>query len=64
MTHNLTPEQEAILDKADKAGRIEPGDDRICPGIHFCSDWDGMAICIGCPEMDVCECGALHPSPA
>ena len=55
----LSEEQQKILDRADKFGAIYLGDEKICPGIHFCPDWDMAAICIGAPEAECCTCGRI-----
>ena len=57
---DLTIEQTLILDRADKRGHILLGDEDICPGIHFCKDWDGLAVCIDSPEAEGCHCGRLE----
>ena len=56
---NLTDEQKAVLKRCDKFGAIELPDNDICPGIHFCPDWDRLAVCIDSPEADGCSCGRL-----
>jgi len=38
---------------------IYMGDDRICPGIHFCPDWDGLPVCADSPEAEGCSCGRI-----
>lgn len=58
----LTAEQSKILARADKFGTIEVGDDRICPGIHFCPDWDDLPVCADRPEADGCTCGRIKRS--
>jgi hypothetical protein len=58
----LTLEQHRVLAFADKFGVIREGDDEVCPGIHFCRDWDGMAICRDSPEAEGCACGRLSKS--
>ena len=55
----LSVQQRFELAKADKWGTIEMGVDKICPGIHFCPDWDDMAVCIDSPEAESCTCGRL-----
>lgn len=60
--NTLTEEQHKVLDRADKFGHILLGDEKICPGIHFCADWDGMAVCRGAPEAEACTCGRLSES--
>lgn len=55
----LTEEQRRILERADKFGTIEVGDDEICPGIHFCFDWDQLPVCRDSPEAECCGCGRL-----
>lgn len=60
---DLSIMQIAILDRADKRGHILLGDEDTCPGIHFCPDWDGMAVCADSPEAEGCHCGRLSPSP-
>lgn len=57
----LSAEQRRVLERADKFGLIYEGDDAICGGIHFCPDWDGMAVCADSPEADGCHCGRLRP---
>lgn len=56
---DLTKKQVDILARADKFGHIYEGDYSICPGIHFCPDWDGLPVCIDSPEADGCNCGRL-----
>lgn len=56
---NLTPDQKSILERADKFGHILMEDDHLCPGIHFCPDWDGLAVCEDSPEAYGCHCGRL-----
>lgn len=55
----LTPAQRRILSAADRSGMIYMGDDRICPGIHFCPDWDGLPVCADSPEAEGCSCGRI-----
>ena len=55
----LSVQQRFELAKADKYGAIEMGVDKICPGIHFCPDWDGLAVCADSPEANGCSCGRL-----
>ena len=52
----LTKEQLAILNRADRSGMIVVGDSDICPGIHFCREWDSLPICVASPEWDACLC--------
>jgi hypothetical protein len=55
----LSKRQTAVLMRADKSGMIYEGDSEICPGIHFCSDWDSLPVCDDSPEADACGCGRL-----
>ncbi len=55
----LTVEQHRVLARADKTGMIVEGDPDVCPDIHFCPDWDGLAICADSPEAEGCACGRL-----
>lgn len=52
----LTPEQKRVLADADDLGRIFEPDKMVCPGIHFCPDWDYMPICDDSPEREACTC--------
>lgn len=52
----LTAEQYKILERADRFGAIYEEDADICPGIHFCPDWDGLPVCIASPEAETCTC--------
>lgn len=56
----LTTSQHKILQRADKFGHILLGDEKTCPGIHFCPDWDGLAVCRDSPEAEGCQCGRLE----
>lgn len=58
----LTAEQRKVLAFADKFGVIREGDYDVCPGIHFCRDWDQMAVCADSPEAAGCACGRLNQS--
>jgi len=55
----LTEEQRKTLARCDRFGAIEGPDLETCPGIHFCPDWDLLAVCIDSPEADGCNCGRL-----
>lgn len=55
----LTEAQHTVLAFADKHGVIREGDYEICPGIHFCPDWDRLPVCKDSPEADGCACGQL-----
>lgn len=56
----LTAEQKSILDGADKTGVILfPWQHAACPGLHFCPDWDGMAVCLDSPEIEGCTCASI-----
>ncbi len=55
----MTDEQKQILARADKFGAIYAGDEKICPGIHFCPDWDDLPVFIDSPEAEGCTCGRL-----
>lgn len=54
----LTIQQAAVLDRLDRdpAAIIGEADARVCPGLHFCPDWDGLPICKASPEWDDCTC--------
>lgn len=41
---NLTDEELRTLHKVDALGKIEPADRKVLPGLHFCEEWDGLAI--------------------
>lgn len=56
----LTKEQMKVLHRADKTGMIYTTDKEVCPGIHFCNDWDRLAVCNDSPEADGCCCGRLE----
>jgi hypothetical protein len=51
-----------ILMRADKYGTLMYGDEDICPGIHFCPDWNDLPVFAGIPEADACQCGRLPKS--
>ena len=55
----LTADQISILHRADRSGMILVGDSDTCPEIHFCPDWDRLAICADSPEADGCTCGRI-----
>lgn len=55
----LSQDQIKVLTRADKMGMIYEGDSKICPGIHFCDDWDDLPVCDDSPEADACTCGRL-----
>lgn len=52
----LSPQQQQILSKVDMEGKFSEADALICPGLHFCWDWDEMAICDVSPEKATCVC--------
>lgn len=45
-----------ICDAADEYGTIDAEMRRLAPGIHFCPDWDDLAICDASPEKKCCTC--------
>lgn len=58
-TTKTTPLREliaSVLSRANKEGIIYVGDERICPGIHFCPGWDYLAIFDDSPEAAACTC--------
>lgn len=64
MGAKLTEAQRAILAFTDSRGRISPWHNAICPGIHFCPDWDFLPVCDASPEKEACTCRlALQESP-
>lgn len=52
----LSPRQLHQLHRVDRAGAINEEDRAVLPGVHFCPDWDEMAICDDSPEKDCCTC--------
>jgi hypothetical protein len=44
------------LYRIDKDGVITEEDRELLPGIHFCLDWDGLAIFEKCIEYPLCNC--------
>ena len=54
----LTQGQSMILFLAGKMGEAPAGAQAICPGLHFCPDWDFLPICDDSPEREACTC---HP---
>lgn len=55
----LTNTQENVLRRLDLLPELEPSevDRAICPGLHFCPDWDFLPICKDSPEWDEgCNC--------
>lgn len=60
----LTSMQRAILFLADKMGEAPLGAREICPGFHFCPDWDGLPICTASPEWEACTCTKADPQEA
>lgn len=59
----LSEEQHEVLFYADKHGVIREGDYEVCPGIHFCRNWDEMAVCRDSPEaVGGCGCGRITES--
>lgn len=54
---SLSKEQLTILTKADKTGKLPiPIPFDVCPGIHWCPDWDFQPICNDSPEKSGCCC--------
>ena len=49
-----------ILRQADSTGRLTADMKAAYPGVHFCPDWDYMAVGPGMPEHAACTC----PKPA
>lgn len=54
----LTKQQASLLRylDEDQDADILDADRRLCPGLHFCPDWDGMPICEASPEWEACTC--------
>lgn len=64
MGAKLTEAQRRTLEYVDKSGRISARHYEICPGIHFCPDWDSLPVCDASPEKEACTCRlALQESP-
>lgn len=55
----LSFKQEQLLQVIDRCSIIHSSDDRVCPGIHFCPDWDFLPVCDDSPEKDGCTCGEV-----
>lgn len=56
----LTNAQKTVLEGAERTGVILfPWQHAVCPGLHFCPDWDGMAICFDSPEIEACTCESI-----
>lgn len=55
----LTEAQAKALAAVDKSGMIREDDYKTLPGVHFCRDWDQLAVCADSPEADGCSCGRL-----
>lgn len=53
---NLTDNELRTLHKVDATGHILPTDKDILIGLHFCPDWDGLAIFNKCIEWEACCC--------
>lgn len=58
----LTRDHKERLNEIDKRGRITEADREFFAGrdLHFCDDWDELAICKGCPEYEYCTCIKEH----
>lgn len=46
----------ALLKRADLSGEIDQEAKHFLLGVHFCPDWDGMAIYKDSPEWECCTC--------
>lgn len=57
----MTPEQAKALRVIDKTGVIKVGDRGLLPGLHFCPEWDDMAIFDLSPEKGACLCHRTAP---
>lgn len=44
------------LCQIDQRGRIFKHERKTFPGLHFCPDWDFLAICDASPESKSCTC--------
>ena len=53
---DLTDEELLVLHKVETLGKIEPMDREVLPGLHFCAEWDGLAIFNKTPEWELCIC--------
>lgn len=53
---NLTDEELRAIMRVDTTGQICKDDAATLPGVHFCPDWDGLAIFNKTPEWDCCTC--------
>lgn len=60
---NLSDGQLRTLHKVDSTGAIWPSDREVLPGLHFCPDWDGLAICKLTPEWESCTCDIKKENP-
>jgi hypothetical protein len=49
--------RQAILYRVNLAGTIREQDKAFLQGLHFCDDWDGLAIDNESPEKEGCCCG-------
>lgn len=56
----MTGEQQNVLTLADRLGVIRVGDREVCPGLHYCPDWDFLPIFNGSPEKTSCTCTILE----
>lgn len=54
----MTQEQRELLDLLDRGERTRITDDdlAICPGLHWCPDWDFLPVCDDSPEKAGCNC--------
>ena len=59
----LTAEQQSVLRDADDLGRFSHIDTVICPGLHFCPDWDYLPVCDDSPEKAGCTCKPYDDTP-
>ena len=59
--------KKALLRKADLSGQIDSDAREFLPGVHFCPDWDEMAIYRESPEWECCTCAIRkeldYPTP-
>lgn len=55
--------QRRVLTLADGTDEIPQGAAVVCPGIHFCPDWDYLPICMDSPEWEACDCDKPITAP-
>lgn len=61
----LSKEQITVLNRLDRDpdASITDADRAICPGLHWCHDWDYLAVCDDSPEKESCLCDGLDKEP-